>query len=77
MAGVMPQLRIVAQPKAVYRPRYMCEGGPRRSAQRFVRADDNPDRYEYPTIEVTFLQTVSLVSFLFFQLDSNRMDSRT
>ena len=53
MAEVMPALRIIAGPRRAYRPRYMCEGRPcRNRGQRFVRADDNPDEYVYPTIEV-------------------------
>ncbi len=78
MAGVMPRLRIRAQPKTSYRPRYMCEGRPcRNRAQRFVRADDNPDKYDYPTIEVTFFEIIFIDIIFFSQLDSNRMDSRT
>jgi hypothetical protein len=57
MAKAMPPLRIIAQPKASYRPRYLCEGRPcRNRAQRFVRADDNPDKFVYPTIEVKFFE---------------------
>jgi len=53
MATVMPPLRIIAQPKASYRGRYICEGRPYRNrAQRFVRVDDNQYKYVYPTIEV-------------------------
>ncbi len=63
MAEAMPPLRIIAQPKASYRARYMCEGRPcRNRAHRFVRADDNPDRYVYPTIEVRFKKSL----FFFF-----------
>lgn len=53
MTEAMPALRIIAEPKQAYRPRYICEGRPcKHRAQRFVRADDNPDKYVYPTIEV-------------------------
>jgi len=53
MAEAMPALRIIAQPRASYRARYICEGQPRRNrAQRFVRADDNPYQYVYPTVQV-------------------------
>mgnify|MGYP002384145714 CR=1 FL=1 len=53
MAQPMPALRFVAQPKRSYRLRYRCEGRPvRNRAQRFVRADDNPEKFSYPTIEV-------------------------
>lgn len=55
MAQTMPPLRFVAQPRCSYRLRYMCEGRPHRNrAQRFVRADDNSEKYVYPTIEVSF-----------------------
>jgi hypothetical protein len=71
MAEAMPPLRIVAQPKASYRARYMCEGRPcRNRAQRFVRSDDNPDKYVYPTIEVKififFSFLFQLINFIFF-----------
>lgn len=59
MVDAMPSLRFVAEPRGVYRARYMCEGRPSRNrAQRFVRADDNPERFVYPTIEV-------IINFLF------------
>ncbi|CAF4185954.1 unnamed protein product [Adineta steineri] len=47
------QLRIIAQPKALYRERYgseQCETGNR--FQRYIRAEDNQLKLEYPTIEV-------------------------
>ena len=53
MAQPMPALRIIAQPKLSYRPRYRSEG--RRSCNRFrrlVRAAENTDVCPYPTIEV-------------------------
>jgi len=59
MAHSMPRLRIIAEPKASYRERYICEGDRRRNrAQRFVRADDNPDKLVYPTIQVTSKQNL-------------------
>ena len=51
MAQAMPPLRIIAQPRATYRERYMCEMRGSR-AQRFIRAEDNPDQCVYPTVEV-------------------------
>ncbi|CAF1368321.1 unnamed protein product, partial [Adineta steineri] len=47
------QLRIIAQPKALYRERYgseQCETGNR--FQRYIRAEDNQLKLEYPTIEI-------------------------
>ncbi len=47
------QLRIIAEPKAFYRERYGSEHyktGNR--AQRYIRAEDNQFKLEYPTIEV-------------------------
>jgi hypothetical protein len=47
------QLRIIAQPKAFYRERYGSEqykAGNR--VQRYIRAEDNQLKLEYPTIEV-------------------------
>ena len=53
MAQLTSTLRIIAQPKASHRERYMCETDRTRNrAQRFVRADDNHEALEYPTIEV-------------------------
>ena len=47
------KLRIIAQPKAFYRERYCSETDPRKHrAQRFIRADNDLDKHEYPTIEV-------------------------
>jgi hypothetical protein len=51
MAQAMPPLQIIAQPRASHRERYMCEMRGNR-AQRFIRAEDNPDKYVYPTVEV-------------------------
>jgi len=47
------QLRIIAEPKAFYRERYGSEQyktGNR--TQRYIRAEDNQFKLEYPTIEV-------------------------
>ncbi|CAF1060927.1 unnamed protein product [Rotaria sordida] len=53
MTQAMPPLRLIAQPKASYRERYICETDRRRNrAQRFVRADKNPYQLVYPTIEI-------------------------
>ncbi|CAF4638186.1 unnamed protein product, partial [Rotaria sp. Silwood2] len=47
------KLLIIAEPKAFYRDRYSCEVDPTKSrAQRFIRAEDNQLKYEYPTVKV-------------------------
>ncbi|CAF4083865.1 unnamed protein product [Rotaria magnacalcarata] len=47
------KLQIIAQPKAFYRERYCSETDPtKHRAQRFIRADDDTGKHEYPTIEV-------------------------
>ena len=63
MAQPLPPLCFVAEPRASYRARYMCEGRPARNrAQRFVRAQENPDKYVYPTIEVDkFQRKISII----------------
>ena len=49
----MEKLRILAQPKALYRERYCSETDPSKNrAQRFIRADDERSRHEYPTVQV-------------------------
>ncbi|CAF3514077.1 unnamed protein product [Adineta steineri] len=53
MAQPNEQLRIIAQPKALYRERYGSEHfktGNR--VQRYIRAEDNQLNFEYPTIEI-------------------------
>jgi hypothetical protein len=67
MAQAMPPLRCIAHPRASYRGRYMCEGRPcRNRAQRFVRADNNPDGYIYPTVEVRYKKIFFYTYFNFF-----------
>ncbi|CAF1578302.1 unnamed protein product [Adineta ricciae] len=52
-AHLNEKLRILAQPKAFYRERYCSETDPSKNrAQRFIRADDDSSRYEYPTIQI-------------------------
>ncbi|CAF4091209.1 unnamed protein product, partial [Rotaria sp. Silwood2] len=47
------KLLIIAEPKAFYRDRYSCEVDPTKSrAQRFIRAEDNQLKYEYPTVKI-------------------------
>ncbi|CAF4193935.1 unnamed protein product [Adineta steineri] len=47
------QLRIIAQPKALYRERYGTEKNKTgNQTQRYIRAEDNQLNLEYPTIEV-------------------------
>jgi hypothetical protein len=47
------KLQILAQPKALYRERYCSETDPsKHRAQRFIRAEDDNSKYEYPTIQV-------------------------
>ncbi|CAF1356309.1 unnamed protein product [Adineta steineri] len=53
MTQLNEQLRIIAQPKALYRERYGSEHfktGNR--VQRYIRAEDNQLNFEYPTIEI-------------------------
>lgn len=53
MNETMPPLIIIAQPKATYRERYICETDRHRNrSQRFVRAEENPYNLIYPTVEV-------------------------
>jgi hypothetical protein len=66
MAQSMPPIRIIAQPKASYRERYMCEMR-RNRPQRFIRAeDDNPDKYVYPTVEVNYKSNLFASFSLYF-----------
>ncbi|CAF5053979.1 unnamed protein product, partial [Rotaria sp. Silwood1] len=45
------KLLILAEPKAFYRDRYYCETDKTKNrAQRFIRAEDNQLKYEYPTV---------------------------
>lgn len=47
------KIRIIAQPKAFYRERYCSETDPTKNrAQRFIRAEEDNGKHEYPTIEV-------------------------
>ncbi|CAF3813036.1 unnamed protein product [Rotaria sp. Silwood1] len=53
MAELNIPLRIIAQPKALYRERYSCEiDQSRKQSPRFIRAETNLFRLEYPTIEI-------------------------
>lgn len=65
----MEKLRIIAQPKAFYRERYCSETDPsKHRAQRFIRADDDKSKHEYPTVQVREIfafQTTTNLSFLF------------
>ena len=69
----MEKLRIIAQPKAFYRERYCSETDPSKNrAQRFIRADDERSKHEYPTVQVrsprqhaTPKENLSLVSHRF------------
>ncbi len=46
-------IRIIAQPRAEYRERYVSEMmRSRNRAHRYIRADTNPKGLDYPTIEV-------------------------
>jgi hypothetical protein len=65
MAQSKLQLRFLAQPQSSYRERYISELDPRRNrAQRFVRAESNLDRFDYPTIEVKLI--FKIFSFYLF-----------
>jgi hypothetical protein len=56
MAQSFPQLCFLAQPQSTYRERYFSELDPRRNRpQRFIRADKNPNNFDYPTIEVKLI----------------------
>ncbi len=47
------KLRILAQPRSLYRERYNSETDPNKNrAQRFIRADDDSSQHEYPTVQV-------------------------
>ncbi|CAF1037725.1 unnamed protein product [Rotaria sordida] len=47
------KLLILAEPKAFYRDRYSCETDRTKNrAQRYIRADDNQLKYEYPTVKI-------------------------
>jgi hypothetical protein len=47
------KLRIIAEPKAYYRERYSCETDPKKNrAQRYIRAQEDNSKYEYPTVKV-------------------------
>lgn len=53
MAQSMKQLRILAQPKALYRERYASEQSKKtKQASRFIRAEDNDRALEYPSLVV-------------------------
>ncbi len=46
-------IRILAEPKAEHRERYVSEMmRSRNRAHRYIRADTNPKGLDYPTIEV-------------------------
>ncbi len=48
------KLQILAQPKASYRARYASEIDKEKNlAKRFIRAENNAEAYEYPTIKVS------------------------
>ncbi|CAF2380013.1 unnamed protein product [Rotaria sp. Silwood2] len=53
MAQLNLPLRIIAQPKASSRERYLCEmDRSRNRSHRFIRAESNPNHLNYPTIEI-------------------------
>lgn len=68
----MEKLRIIAQPKALYRERYCSETDPSKNrAQRFIRADDEQTKHEYPTVQVR--QSIEQNSIhLSFLVDSSK-----
>ena len=60
MAHTTNTLRILAQPKALYRERYASEQNiKKKQASRFIRADENPRALEYPTLQVNTNKTFS------------------
>ena len=53
MAQSTKKIRIIAQPQAIYRERYMSETDTGRCRyQRYIRAEKNSAQLQYPTIEV-------------------------
>jgi len=59
MAQSFQQLGFLAQPQSTYRERYFSELDPRRNRpQRFIRADKNPNNFDYPTIEVKLIKKI-------------------
>ena len=53
MTQPIQELQIIAQPKALYRDRYESElDKSKNRAQRYILAEDNQYKLEYPTIEV-------------------------
>ncbi len=67
------KLRIIAQPKALYRERYSCEIDPNKHrAQRYIRTEDNNSKYEYPTVKVSYIYFIFSHS-RFCRIDSIEM----
>jgi hypothetical protein len=67
MSQSSEKLRILAQPKAFYRERYCSETDPtKHRAQRFIRADDETSKHEYPTVQVTNFKEIKRTLILFF-----------
>ena len=53
MTQLNQQLRIIAQPKAYYRDRYASELNKHGvQLQRYMRAEKNPFKLKYPTVQV-------------------------
>ncbi|CAF0946250.1 unnamed protein product [Rotaria sp. Silwood1] len=53
MAQSNVPLRVIVQPKALHRERYSCETDRSRNrSQRFIRAETNALKWDYPTIEI-------------------------
>ena len=60
-------LRIIAQPKASRRERYFSEqDSGRQRAHRYIRAENNPDRFDHPTVEVKGNKNKLFFYFYFF-----------
>jgi hypothetical protein len=66
MAQSRLSLRMIAEPKSPFRERYICETDRNRNrSRRFVQAaDDNPENFSHPTIEVK--QTQQIFSLFIF-----------
>jgi hypothetical protein len=69
------KLRIIAQPKALYRERYSCEIDPNKHrAQRYIRTEDNNSKYEYPTVKVLRIYFIFSYLSFFVQIPSKLCD---
>ena len=60
------KLHVITEPKASYRERYSCETDPKKNrAQRYIRAEMNNNKHEYPTVKVSNSNFSSSGSIIF------------